>query len=537
LDSHWYKQAVVYCVAVETFLDESGDGYGDLAGLTAGLGHLDELGVDCLWLEPFYPSPLRDNGYDVADHCAVHPRMGTLADFDRFVAEADRRGIAVLVDLVLSHTSNEHPWFRSACADRQSEYHGYYIWTDDPEAHPETNAFPTVQKSPWTYSEEAGRWYLHRFYDHEPDLNTANPRVQDEMRAIMEFWLARGVAGFRVDASQFLVQKLEEAGDPDPHRVLREMRRTLSTHRPDGVLLAEADVELAELPTFCGSGDQMHMLLNFYLDAHLFLALARGRAEPVGRILRKLPRLPPGGQWANFLRNQDELNLSHLSDAERSEVFAAFAPEEDQRVFGRGIRRRLAPMLGGDPRRIEFAYSLLLSLPGTPVIGYGDEIGMGEDLSLPERLSVRTPMQWSADDNGGFSGAATDRLIRPAIRNGPFGYPRLNVGRQRRDERSLLRWFERAIALRRERDELGRGTMHLVDTGNEAVLAHACQLNGAWLLALHNFGDEAAIVDVPAEATPSEPVELLADAAYPPALDGRLEVAAGGYRWIGSAPA
>lgn len=529
----WYKRAVIYCLAVETFLDGNGDGWGDFAGLTAALDHLEELGVDCLWLEPFYPSPLRDNGYDVSDHCAVHPRMGTLEDFDHFIEQADRRGIAVLIDLVLNHTSNEHRWFAAARSDRRSEYRDYYIWTDDPQAHPEPEAFPTVEKSSWSYDETAACWYLHRFYAHEPDLNTANPRVQAEMRAIMEFWLDRGVAGFRVDAAQFLVQKLDELRDPDPHRVLRDMRRVVSERRAEGVLLAEADVDLAQLPDYFGAGDEVQMLLNFYLDAQLFLALARGTAEPVQRILATLPPIPESGHWANFVRNQDELNLSHLSEDERAEVFAAFARSQDEQVFGRGIRRRLAPMLEGNRRRIELAYSVMFSLPGTPIIGYGDEIGMGDLLSLPERLSVRTPMQWSQRASGGFSSAPDAELIRPVIGSGQFGYEQLNVHAQRAQPDSLLRWFERMIAVRREHDQIALGTSRLLDSGDPAVLAHACEHDGRRVLMLHNFDGAPRTVRLRDAGPGAQLSDVFADSDYPAVRDDdALELEPYGYRWL-----
>ena len=532
MDSLWFKDALIYCVAVETYRDANGDGFGDFAGLTEGLDHLEELGATCVWLEPFYPSPLRDNGYDVADHRAVHPRLGTLDDFDRFIAEADRRGIRVLADLVINHTSDTHPWFQSARADPDTPYRDYYLWTDDPQAHPEPVAFPTVETSPWTYDEAAGRWYLHRFYSFEPDLNVANPRIAEELRSIMEFWLDRGVAGFRVDASQFLVQKLEEAKDPNPHRLLRDMRRIVSGRRADGVLLAEADVELDQLPAFFGDGDEMSLLLNFYLDANLFLALARGEANPVARLLDRLPPISPQGQWANFLRNQDELNLARLDGEQQREVFAAFAPREEERVFGRGIRRRLPTMLGGDRRRIELAYSVLFSLHGTPLMGYGDEIGMGDDLRLPERMSVRTPMQWSAGPNAGFSSAPADRLIRPVIATGPFGCERVNVERQRADEGSLLRWMQRVWRARRELPQIGRGRTEAMDTGDPAVLAHRCEWRGRGLLALHNFSDQARAVALPAGALPAGAVEVIADTTYDAAAGDELVLTAYGYRWL-----
>jgi len=529
----WFKNAAIYCIAVETFRDANADGWGDLAGLTEALGYLEELGVDCLWLEPFYPSPMRDNGYDVADHRGVHPRIGTLADFDHLIAEANRRGIAVLVDLVVNHTSVEHPWFRSARADPGSEYRDYYIWTDEPQAHREPNAMPTEQDSPWTYDEAAGRWYLHRFYAHEPDLNVANPRVRQEIRATMEFWLERGVTGFRVDASQFLVQKLAETGDSDPHRLLREMRAIVSRCRTDGVLLAEADVEIDQLQAFFGNDDEMHLLFNFYLDANLFLALARKRADPVSRILGQLPAVPRGGHWANFVRNQDELNLSHLSDEERDEVFEAFAPREQERIFGRGIRRRLPPMLEGDRRRIELVYSLLLSLPGVPVIGYGDELGMGDDLELAERYSVRTPMQWSPAANAGFSETTTEAPLRPVIARGPFAYERLNVEAQLADEHSLLRWFQRALRLRRERTEIGLGESRMLETGDPTVIAQLCERDRRGLLTIHNLSDEPRAVTLATFEPAGPPEELLADDDYAPVDGGRLELHPYGYRWVG----
>src|SRR4051812_10580375 len=532
MQPRWFKSSTIYCVAVETFRDANGDGWGDLAGLTASLGYLQDLGVDCLWLEPFYPSPMRDNGYDVADHREVHPRLGTLRDFDALIAEADRRGMAVLVDLVLNHTSDQHPWFQSARADSDSEFRDYYIWTDDPEAHPETNAFPTEQDSPWTFDEAAGRWYLHRFFSHEPDLDVANPRVEEEMWRTVKFWLDRGVAGFRVDASQFLVEKLAERDDPDPHRLLREMRAIVSGHRSDGVLLAEADVEMDQLPDYFGQNDEMQLLFNFYLDANLFLALARRQAEPVEEILRRLPRVPLEGHWANFVRNQDELNLTHLSEDERADVFDAFAPNDDERIFGRGIRRRLAPMLGGDRRRAGLVYSVLLSLPGAAVLGYGDELGMGDDLGLPERYAVRTPMQWSATGNAGFSDAPAGALIRPVVSTGPFGHEHLNVDAQLADDNSLLRWFQRAVRSRRDHPEISLGEARTIDTGDPAVLAQRYGLGGGGLLVLHNFSDEARSIGFESSELPRDAADLFADADYPGPEDGRIDLGPYGYRWL-----
>ena len=526
----WYKNAVIYCLAVETFRDGNGDGIGDMPGLIASLDHLDELGVDCLWLEPFYPTPFNDNGYDVADHRAVDPRLGRVDDFRALIEEADRRGIAVIVDLVFNHTSDQHPWFQSARSDVNSPYRGYYIWTDDPEAHPEgPTAFPTVEKATWTYDEAARQWYFHRFYRFEPDLDIANPEVRRELRETMEFWLDLGAVGFRIDAAHFLVQKLAERGDEDPHRPLKEMHEVVSARRPDGILLAEADVEHEQLPQFFDGGREAQLVFNFYLDNSLFLAFARKQAEPVARILRDLPRIPRAGQWANFLRNQDELNLSHLTEDERQEVFATFGRSPKESVFARGIRRRLPPMLSSDRRRLELAYSVLFATHGTAVIGYGDEIGMGDDLDLPERLSVRTPMQWSGERNAGFSSAPADRLIRPVIAAGEYAYTRLNVEAQRADHHSLLRWTERVVRVRHEHPEIGFGDSRVLDAGDPAALVQTCEWDRRGLLSAHNFSDRTTslVLEGPRNGT-----DVLADRRYARFDDGQLELGPYGYRWV-----
>jgi maltose alpha-D-glucosyltransferase / alpha-amylase len=534
MERGWHKNAVIYCLAVESYRDGNGDGIGDLPGLIASLDHLAELGIDCLWLEPLYPSPLKDNGYDVADHKAIDPRLGTLDDFRELIEQAEARDIAVLVDLVFSHTSDQHRWFQSARSESDSPYRDYYIWTDDPEAHPEgPAAFPTIEKSPWTYDEQAGRWYFHRFYHFEPDLDISNPDVRRELRETMEFWLDLGVAGFRVDAAHFLVQKLAERGDKDPHRPLKEMHDAVSAARHDGVLLGEADVELEQLPEFFDDDRQMQLLLNFYLDNNLFLALARNEAEPVARILRALPRIPPEGQWANFLRNQDELNLSHLAEDEKEQVFATFARSPKERIYGRGIRRRLPPMLSGDRRRLELAYSLLFSMHGTPVIGYGDELGMGDDLDLPERWSVRTPMQWSGERNAGFSDAPADKLIRPVIATGEFGYEQVNVEVERADQGSLLRWMEGAIRLRQRLPQIGFGDARVLDVAEPAVLVHTCEWEGRGLLAAHNFSGHDSSLSLDA---PDAGADVLADRPYERFDDGRLELGPYGYRWLEYTP-
>src|SRR5215213_9091726 len=401
----WYKNAVIYGIDVATFQDSNGDGIGDFRGVCDRLGYLTELGVTCLWLLPFFPTPNRDNGYDITNYLEVDPRLGTFDDFIHLVHRAGERGIRVLIDLVMDHTSDQHPWFQAARRDRGSRYRRYYEWSDAPSpADPDkTNIFPGEETSVWTYDAIAGQYYFHRFYHFEPDLNVMCPEVQEEIERVIDYWLSFGIAGFRVDAVSHMIESPHKEDNAslvhDPHRVLRELRAYTAGRRPDAVLLGEADVEPGQLKSFFGDGDQLHMLYNFLLNNYLFLALAQQRSAPIARALRLLPPVPPSGQWVNFLRNFDELDLERLTEEERQAVYHAFAPDPEMRIFGRGIRRRLAPMLN-DPRRVLMAYSLMMSLPGSPLLMYGDEIGIGEDLSLPGRDAVRTAMQWSKHANG-----------------------------------------------------------------------------------------------------------------------------------------
>jgi maltose alpha-D-glucosyltransferase/alpha-amylase len=529
----WYRNAVIYCLAVETFMDSDGDGFGDFEGLIDRLDYLAWLGVDCLWLEPFFPSPWNDHGYDVADFHAVDPRLGTLEQFDRLIREAESRGIRVLVDLVFNHTSDEHSWFQSARSDRGGKHRDYYMWTDDPASEPpQPNAFPTRQSGPWTYDDKAGQYYLHRFYEHEPDLNVAHPGLADELRDIAAFWLERGIAGFRVDAAHFLVQKLEQSGDPDPHRLLRDLHRLVADYRPDGVLLAEADVDPGQVPDFFAGGQECTLLLNFLLDCNIFLALARQEAEPLRRVLRSLPEPPEPCQWANFVRNQDELNLARLSDEERDHVFDVFARSPKERAFGRGIRRRVPGMLRGDRRRLELVYSLLFSLPGTPVLGYGDEIGMGDDLDLPERMSVRTPMQWSADPGGGFSSAAKDGLTAYLISTGDYGHERVNLDDQRRDPGSLVNWIRTTIQARHKLPEIGQGRLVLLETDSPCVFAHACERQGRGIAAVHNLSAEPCSVRVNGLDRELRDDALPRDRDYGELDPSNLALGPYGYRWL-----
>jgi trehalose synthase len=503
----WWKTAVVYCLDVETYLDSDGDGVGDVEGLTRQIDYLAGLGVTCLWLMPFQPTPNRDDGYDVTDHYGVDPRLGTHGDLVELIRTATNRGLRVIVDLVLNHTSDEHPWFQEARADRDAPRRDWYVWRDEPSDEPSGLFFPDRETSNWAYDDEAGQYYLHRFYSFQPDLDTANADVREEIARIMGFWLALGVSGFRLDAVPAL---LETAGLPervhnDPRTWLRDLRAFVNRRRGDAMLLGEVNVGLEDLAGFFGrDGDLLHMQSAFLHNQHLWLALARQEAEPLESIVRSLPRVPPDCAWATFLRNHDELSLDKLTGPQRDEVFAAFAPEESMRLYGHGIRRRVAPMLGEDRDRLRMAWSLLFALPGTPVLLYGDEIGMGEDLDRPDRMSVRVPMDWSS------------------------------VARQRRDPDSLLNWMERLIRRRRELPELGWGHVTLLETPAASLFAHRADWEGSSVVAVHNLGEE----DAEAELELGEDIvavdDLLEQRDHELLDRGRLCVRLGryGYLWL-----
>lgn len=488
----WYKNAIVYCLAVERFMDADGDGVGDFAGAARRLDYLHGLGVTTIWLLPFQPSPQRDDGYDISDYYAVDPRYGTLGDFVEFTHAAAQRGMRVIIDLVVNHTSDRHPWFKAARRDPDSPYRDWYVWSKEkPKNADEGMVFPGVQKTTWTYDSQAEAYYFHRFYDFQPDLNTANPAVQAEILKIMGFWLQLGVSGFRVDAMPFVIAG-EGAGIGKPaenYDMLRFFREFLQWRQGNAILLAEANVPPQESIKYFGDdGDRIHMMFNFPVNQHLFYAFATGDTEPLVEALGQTRDLPATAQWGVFLRNHDELDLGRLSDEQRAAVFASMGPEPDMQLYDRGIRRRLAPMLHNDRRRLELAYSLLFSLPGTPVLGYGDEIGMGDDLSLPERNCARTPMQWSTEPQGGFTTAR--KPVLPVISGGPYGFEQINVAAQRRDPDSLLNWLERIIRMRGEVPEIGWGACTPVPSGSKSVLVLRYDWRNNGVLVVHNFADE-----------------------------------------------
>ncbi|MBL0418982.1 alpha-glucosidase C-terminal domain-containing protein [Ramlibacter sp. AW1] len=493
----WYKNAVIYSLDVGSFMDSNGDGMGDFEGLSRRLDYLHGLGITCIWLAPFQKSPRRDHGYDISDHYMVDPRFGTLGDFVDFTHEAKQRGIRVMMDLVANHTSDQHPWFQEARRNPESRFRDFYVWSDTrPETHDEGMVFPGVQETTWTRDPVAGQYYFHRFYEFMPDLNIENPAVMAEIRKIMGFYLELGVSGFRMDAVPFLIETQGAKGRHRPqYAMLREWREFLQWRRGDAIVLAEANVEPRQNVQYFGDdGDRLQMMFNFWVNQRLFLALATGDTRPLAKALEQTRERPANAQWAQFLRNHDELDLGRLTDEQRQAVFAAMGPEPSMQLYGRGIRRRLAPMLHGDRRRLELAYSLLFTLPGTPVLRYGDELGMGDDLSLPERDCARTAMQWSTEPQGGFTRAA--RPVVPVISGGPYGYEEINAADQRRDPGSLLNWTERIIRMRKEVPELGWGDFKVLDTGNPGVLALRHDWRNNTVVTVHNLLDEPAEIQL-----------------------------------------
>jgi maltose alpha-D-glucosyltransferase/alpha-amylase len=541
LHDSWYENAIYYCLDVETFADSNGDGVGDFPGLISRLDYLAGLGVTCLWLMPFYPTPGRDDGYDVSDYAAIDPRLGTMADFTEFMVEANERGLHVIIDLVPNHTSTDHPWFQAARRDPLSSYRDYYIWRqDDPGDTSDHTVFPGVEEGIWSYDDMAGAWYLHHFYDFQADLNFANPAVREEFRKVVGLWLALGVDGFRIDAAPFLISPKdvspEKMGVDMAHDLLKELADFAVIRKGTAILLGEVDVELSTISNYFGGGNELHALFNFPLNRMVFLALAQESADPIKVGLTQLPAIPQRGQWVNFLRHHDEVNLERLTANQREQIYAAFGPDASMQIYGRGLRRRLAPMLEGDPARLKLAFSLLFALPGAPMMFYGDEIGMGDDLSLKERLSVRTPMQWTPYANGGFSNAPAGSLVRPIIADGPFGFDMVNVARLRADSGSLLNWMAQLARTRKECPEIGTGEGASFDTGNEAVLGMRYTLGSSTLVIVNNLSRSRRTVTLPLTADEiATATELFSDRPYAPldpSSEPKFQLEPFGYRWI-----
>ena len=486
----WYKDAVIYQIHVKSFFDSNNDGVGDFPGLLARLDYIASLGVNTIWLLPFYPSPRLDDGYDISDYRGVHPDYGTMHDVKRFIAAAHAHGIRVITELVVNHTSDQHPWFqRARRSKRGSVYRDFYVWSDDDTKYAGTRIiFVDTERSNWTLDPLTGQYYWHRFYSHQPDLNFDNPRVLKEILGVLRFWLDLGIDGLRLDAVPYLVEREGTNNEnlPQTHAVLRQIRADMDAAFSDRLLLAEANQWPEDAKEYFGDGDECNMAFHFPLMPRMYMAIAREDRFPITDILRQTPEIPSSCQWAIFLRNHDELTLEMVTNAERDYLWETYAADRHARI-NLGIRRRLSPLLERDRRRVELMNYLLLSMPGTPVIYYGDEIGMGDNIHLGDRDGVRTPMQWSPDRNGGFSRADPSRLVLPANMDPLWGYESVNVEAQNRDPHSLLNWTRRTLAIRRQYRVFGRGAFRLLYPKNRKVLAYLREDEATTLLCVANL--------------------------------------------------
>ncbi|MGI4816256.1 MAG: maltose alpha-D-glucosyltransferase [Janthinobacterium lividum] len=520
-DPSWYKDAIIYQLHVKSFFDANNDGIGDFPGLLAKLDYIAELGVDAIWLLPFYPSPRRDDGYDIADYRGVHPDYGSVGDFRRFIAEAHARGLRVITELVINHTSDQHPWFqRARRAKPGSNHRDFYVWSDNDAKYAGTRViFIDSEPSNWTYDPVAGAYFWHRFYSHQPDLNFDNPRVLQEVLSVMKFWLDIGVDGLRLDAVPYLVEREGTSNEnlPETHTILKKIRAVLEADFPDRMLLAEANQWPEDVKEYFGDGDECHMAFHFPLMPRIYMAIASEDRFPITDIMRQTPEIPESCQWAIFLRNHDELTLEMVTDSERDYLWNTYASDRRARL-NLGIRRRLSPLLERDRRRIELINSLLLSMPGTPVIYYGDEIGMGDNIHLGDRDGVRTPMQWSSDRNGGFSRADPEQLVLPPLMGSLYGFDAVNVEAQSRDPHSLLNWMRRMLVIRRGKRAFGRGKVRFLKPSNRKVLAYLREIEGeAPVLCVANLARAPQAVELDlSEFAGAVPVELTGDSAFPP---------------------
>lgn len=544
----WYKNAVFYEVFVRAFADGNGDGIGDLQGMISRLDYIRELGIDCIWLLPIYPSPLRDDGYDIADFYQIHPDYGTVEDFRTLLVEAHRRGLRVIADLIPNHTSDQHPWFqasRDPAHPHHEKYRDWYVWSPTDQRYEQARIiFIDYEPSNWTWDEKRGEYFWHRFFHHQPDLNYDNPEVQAEMLEIVRHWLELGIDGFRVDAVPYLFEREGTNCEnlPETHAYLKLLRAFVDRVAPGTMLLSEANQWPEDVRPYLGEGDEFHMNFHFPLMPRIYLALARGDRTPILNILDRTPDIPGSCHWATFLRNHDELTLEMVTEEERQFMWEFYAPEPRMRL-NLGIRRRLAPLLDNDRERIEMANSLLFTLPGAPVLYYGDEIGMGDNIWLEDRMGVRTPMQWNAGLNAGFSTADPANLYSPVIDDEVYGYRRVNVEAQRADPGSLWHRMRHMIAVRKEQSILGYGDVHFLDAAdtarpgsiNPAVLAFLRRQDGETLLSVNNLSAEpqTAILNLSAYAGRS-PIDLLDGAALPPVGEAPYAVELGryGYRWL-----
>ncbi|MGD0601880.1 MAG: maltose alpha-D-glucosyltransferase [Terriglobales bacterium] len=517
-DVLWYKDAIIYQVHVRTFHDSNGDGIGDFQGLEGKLDYLQELGINAIWLMPFFPSPLRDDGYDISDYNAVHSSYGTLEDFRKFLGSAHDRGIRVIIEMVLNHTSDQHPWFQESRSSQDNPRRDWYVWSDTDSRYKGARIiFLDTETSNWAWDPISKSFYWHRFFSHQPDLNYDHPAVREEMWNVMKFWLEMGVDAFRLDAVPYLVEREGTNCEnlPETHEVLKELRRKLDEDFPGKMLLAEANQWPADLRPYFGDGDELHMAFNFPLMPRMVMGLKLEDRKPITEILQQTPEIPPSCQWSLFLRNHDELTLEMVTDLERDYMYDTYAASKMMRL-NLGIRRRLAPLLDNDRRRIELMNGMLMSLPGTPIIYYGDEIGMGDNINLGDRNGVRTPMQWNGETNGGFSTAAPERLYAPLIQDPVYGYPAVNVLRQKASEHSLLNWMQLIITVRTSTAVFGRGSIEFLYPANHRILAYVRRLGNEAVLVVNNLSSSAQAVELDLRRYKGDiPIEMFGKNMFP----------------------
>jgi maltose alpha-D-glucosyltransferase/alpha-amylase len=537
-DRLWYKDAVIYELHVKCFFDSTGDGIGDFPGLIQKLDYLENLGINCIWLLPFYPSPLRDDGYDIADYYGVHAAYGTLAQFQQFVEEAHRRGIRVIIELVVNHTSDQHPWFqRARQAPRGSPEREFYVWSDTDTRYSRARIiFLDTEKSNWSWDPVAEAYYWHRFFSHQPDLNYDNPAVREAVLDVLRFWFNLGIDGMRLDAVPYLVEREGTNCEnlPETHEVIREIRRELDRLCPSCMLLAEANQWPEDVRPYFGNGDECHMAFHFPLMPRIFMAIKKGDRFPITEILRHTPEIPYDCQWAIFLRNHDEMTLEMVTDEERDYMYREYAQEPQMRL-NLGIRRRLAPLMNNRRQRIYLINSLLFSFPGTPVIYYGDELGMGDNIFLGDRNGVRTPMQWSGNVNAGFSTADPGMLYAPLITDPVYGYPLVNVEYEERDPESLLKWMRRIIVVRNRHPVFGRGEMTVLLPENRKILAYLRHDAQEVILCVANLANSPQPVSLSlADFSGYTPVELFGETPFPPITEAPYFLSLGsyGFYWL-----
>ena len=537
MSSDWYKDAIFYEVYVRGFYDSDGDGVGDFRGLTAKLDYLEWLGINCIWLLPFYQSPLRDGGYDIADYYAVLPEYGTIEDFRNFLAAAHARGIRVIADLVINHTSDRHPWFQEARSSQDSLKRDWYVWSDSDQKYDQARIiFTDSERSNWQWDDQAGAYYWHRFFSHQPDLNYDNPEVQQAMLDVVSFWFELGIDGFRVDAAPYLFEREGTNCEnlPETHEFLKALRRFVEEHYPDALLLAEANQWPEDVAQYFADGDEFHMGYHFPIMPRLFMALRQEDRRPIVEILERTPPIPASCQWGMFLRNHDELTLEMVTDEERDYLYTEYAKDRRMRL-NVGIRRRLAPLMDNGRRRIELLHALLFSLHGSPFLYYGDEIGMGDNIYLGDRDGVRTPMQWSADRNAGFSQADFARLYFPIIMDPVYGYQAVNVEAQRRYSTSLLNWLREMIHLRKRHPVFGRGELSLIKPENRKVFAFARSFVDETVLCVFNLAQSAQPVELDLnDYEGCTPIEMMGETVFPAisASPYQLALAPRGFYWF-----